>query len=216
MPAFERFNFKPTRPPIVLDFWQPDRNGAGRTFTTVGNWQQPWREVMFQGEVYHWSKHYEFLKFLDLPGRTNQAFELALSSYEEDDKRMLESRGWQVRHALDFSTDLDAYRRYIVGSRGEFTVAKDQNVRVRSGWFSERSAQYLAAGRPVVTQETGFSNILPTGQGLFAFSTMDEIVEAVESVNSDYEHHRRAASAIAQDYFNYEVVLTRLLADIGL
>ena len=216
VPVSERFNFRPTRQPVVLDFWQPYSNGSGHTFTTIGNWEQPWREISFQGEVYHWSKHFEFLKFLDLPSRTNQAFELALSSCNEADQRTLESKGWKVRPALGFSTDLEAYRQYIVESRGEFTVAKDQNVRLRSGWFSDRSATYLAAGRPVITQETGFSNILPTGQGLFAFSTMEEIVQAVESINSDYEHHRRAASAIAQEYFNYEVVLTRLLADIGL
>jgi hypothetical protein len=216
VPVSERFNFRPTRQPVVLDFWQPYSNGTGHTFTTIGNWEQPWREISFQGEVYHWSKHFEFLKFLDLPSRTNQAFELALSSCDEADQRTLESKGWKVRPALGFSTDLEAYRQYIVESRGEFTVAKDQNVRLRSGWFSDRSATYLAAGRPVITQETGFSNILPTGQGLFAFSTMEEIVQALESINSDYEHHRRAASAIAQEYFNYEVVLTRLLAEIGL
>ena len=91
-----------------------------------------------------------------------------------------------MRHALDFSTEMDSYRDYITGSRGEFTVAKDQNIRLRSGWFSDRSATYLAAGRPVVTQETGFSNILPTGAGLFAFSTLDEAAEAVERINKDY------------------------------
>ena len=94
-------------------------------------------------------------------------------------------------------------------------MAKDQNVRLRSGWFSERSATYLAAGRPVITQETGFSNVLPTGEGLFAFSTMDEILAAVEAVNADYERHCRAAAEIAREYFNYDVVLPRMLADVG-
>src|SRR5205823_13423958 len=99
-------------------------------------------ELEFQGEVYHWSKHLEFLKFLDLPAHTNQPFELALSSYNETDQHLLESKGWKVRDALGFSTDLDAYRHYIGRSRGEFTVAKDQTVRLRSGWFSERGARY--------------------------------------------------------------------------
>src|SRR6266496_1407266 len=102
---------------------------------------------------------------------------------------------------------MHSYRRYIAESRGEFTVAKDQNIRLKSGWFSDRSATYLAAGRPVITQETGFSNILPTGEGLFAFSTMEEIVQAVECIDADYERHRRAAHALALEYFNYEVVL---------
>jgi GT2 family glycosyltransferase len=216
VPISNRFDFRPTRQPVALDLWQPYGAGNGQLFTTVGNWRQIWREVKFQGETYRWSKHYEFLKFLDLPARTNQPFELALSSYEEKDKRLLESKGWRVRHSLDFSLDIDAYSAYIGGSRGEFTVAKDQNVRLRSGWFSDRSATYLAAGRPVITQETGFSNVLPTGQGLFGFTTLDEVVEAVERINADYGQHRRAATALAREYFSYDVVLPQLLADIGL
>ena len=125
---------------------------------------------------------------------------------------MLEEQGWKVRHALDFSTDTDAYRDYIADSRGEFTVAKDQNVRLRTGWFSDRSITYLAAGRPVISQDTGFSNIFPTGEGLFGFSTMDEILAAVEAINSDYARHSRAAEEIAREYFAHDVVLGRLLA----
>ena len=219
LPVSDRFHFKPTRQPIVLDFWKSHGNGVGRAFTTVGNWQQlrRYREIYFQGEVYHWSKHYEFLKFLDIPERTKQAFELALSSssYDEADKQTLESKGWLVRDALEFSTDMDDYRQYIANSRGEFTVAKDQNVRLRTGWFSDRSATYLAAGKPVITQETGFSNILPTGEGLFGFSTIEEIADAVEAVNSDYERHSQAASEIAREYFNYDVVLDQILAQVS-
>jgi hypothetical protein len=215
VPLPEDFRFKTTCPPVIPDLWQAQQNDRGGAFTTIGNWKQ-WGRVKFKGEVYTWSKHYEFLKFLDLPGRTNQEFELALSSYEETDKRLLQSKGWKVRHAMDFSEDLDDYRQYITGSRGEFTVAKDQNVRLRSGWFSERSAQYLAAGRPVITQDTGFTNVLPTGEGLFGFLTLDEIVEAVDAVKADYDRHCRAAAGLARDYFSYDVVLKRLLADVGL
>jgi len=215
LPVSERFQFLPTRQPVVLDFWLPHANGTPKTFTTIGNWRQPYPYLKFGGEIYHWSKHYEFLKFLDLPGRSAQEFELALGSYEEADKEMLESNGWRVRSALSFSTDLDLYRSYIAGSRAEFTVAKDQNIRLRTGWFSDRSATYLAAGRPVITQETGFSRIFPTGRGLFEFSTMEEITDAVEKINSDYEGHCRAAFDIAREYFSYDVVLTRLLEDAG-
>src|SRR5256885_14614643 len=102
---------------------------------------------------------------------------------------------------------MDPYHLYVSGSRGEFTVAKDQNVRLRSGWFSERSAQYLAAGRPVIMQDTGFGKVLPTGEGLFAFSTMDDILAAVDRINSDYERHCQAASEIARRYFSFDVVL---------
>jgi hypothetical protein len=217
LPVSSRFHFKPTRQPVVLDLWKGGGEAAeAGVFTTIGNWQQPWREVHFGGQVYHWSKHYEFLKVLDLPRRTSQPLELALSSYAEPDRQMLESHGWRVRHALDFSMDLDAYRDYVSGSRGEFTVAKDQNVRLRSGWFSDRSATYLAAGRPVVTQDTAFDAVLPTGEGLFAFTTVDEAAGAIEQVNADYERHRRAAASIARECFGHDVVLGRLLREVGL
>jgi GT2 family glycosyltransferase len=214
LPVQDRFPLRPTRQPVVMDLWQ-GREGARRDFTTIGNWRQPWRDVNFDGEVYSWSKHHEFLKFVDLPERIDQGLELALSSYEEEDRRMLEGKGWRVRHALDFSTDTDAYRDYIVASRGEFSVAKDQNVRLRTGWFSDRSATYLAAARPVVCQDTGFGNVLPTGEGLFAFSTLDEAVAAIEAINSNYGRHCRAAGEIARDYFAHDVVLGRLLDEVG-
>jgi GT2 family glycosyltransferase len=214
VPLPERFPFKPTRPPVICDWWDNGQPG-GDLFTTVGNWRQYGHDIQFQGETFHWSKHHEYLKFLDLPRRVDQPFELALGSFEESDRQLLESQGWRICNAMDFSADLDAYRHYIRQSRGEFTVAKDQNVRLRSGWFSERSAQYLAAGRPVITQETGFSNVLPTGRGLFGFSTMGEIIAGVEAINSDYAAHCRAAADLAREYFNYDVVLRQFLSKLG-
>jgi hypothetical protein len=216
LPVSERFAFRPTRQPVVLDFWPEDGDTTGRPFTTIGNWRQNWRPVRFRGEVYHWSKHLEFGKIVDLPRRTSQPLELALGSLEESDRQLLEARGWGVRRALDFSLDMDAYRQYIARSRGEFTVAKDQNVRLRSGWFSDRSATYLSSGRPVVTQDTGFGENLPTGEGLFAFSTLQEAAEAIDRINSDYPRHSRAARSVARDYFDSDVVLRRLLGDLGL
>jgi GT2 family glycosyltransferase len=216
VPAPQGFKFRPTRQPVVMDFWEDHGPGGGTTFTTIGNWRQPWREFKFEGQIYRWSKHLEFQKFLDLPSRVDQKFELALSSYEPADQNLLEKNGWAVRPALALSSDLDVYRRYIAESRGEFTVAKDQNVRLRSGWFSDRAVTYLAGGRPVVTQETGFSNCLPTGEGLFGFSTTDQIVEAIQAINADYDRHRRAAWKIARECFSHEVVLTPLLTELGL
>jgi hypothetical protein len=217
LPVSDRFHFRPTRQPVVPELWEPHGNGAGASFTTIGNWKQKWREVTFRGEVYHWSKHLEFLKFIDLPLRTGQAFELALSSrFGKRDLRLLRQNGWSVVDALTFSLDIDAYRAYIAGSRGEFTVAKDQNIRLRTGWFSDRSATYLAAGRPVITQETGFSDNMPTGEGLFAFSTYEDIAHAVAAINGDFERHSRAARAIAHEHFGHEAVLGRLLAEVGL
>jgi hypothetical protein len=215
VPTSDRFEFIPTRQPIVMDLWESFHRGSADTCTTIANWRQPWRTVTLNGEVYHWSKHLEFLKFIDLPHRCDQSFELALSSLEEDDRRLLHANGWKLRESLGFTTDVDAYREYIGQSRGEFTVAKDQNVRLRSGWFSDRSASYLACGRPVVTQETGFSNILPTGEGLFGFSTMEEIEEAIARINGDYERHCAAASRIARECFDYRVVLPAMLDHLG-
>jgi hypothetical protein len=217
VPVPRDFDFKPTRQPVVMDFWEGLSTAAGGALTTIGNWEQRWREVKFQGETYSWSKHFEFLKFVDLPQRRKaQQFELALASYDQKALDLLQSHGWNVVRALDFSMDVDQYRQYIVDSRGEFTVAKDQNVRLLSGWFSDRSATYLAAGRPVITQETGFSNILPTGEGLFAFSTMDEAMDAVDRLNSDYPRHRKAAVNIARECFSSEVVLGRMMKELGL
>jgi GT2 family glycosyltransferase len=217
VPLDSRFPFRPTLPPVLLDFWPPQADGAGPFFTTIGNWRQA-GAVRYEGETYYWSKDREFRKFLDLPSRVGAQFELALSSGSHNDEELalLTGKGWRVRDALAFSSDLDEYRRYIGGSRGEFTVAKDQNVRLRSGWFSERSATYLAAGRPVVTQDTGFGNALPTGEGLFAFSTVEEAAGAIQAINADYERHRRAAAGIARDCFSHDVVLKRLLDDLGL
>lgn len=216
LPVSKLFEFKPTRQPVVLDLWRGVAGDASGDFTTIGNWRQEWREVHFDGEVYFWSKHLEFMKFLDLPSRVGESFELAMGSCDAEERRLLESKGWRMRSALDLSNDMDAYRRYIGGSRGEFTVAKDQNARLRSGWFSDRSATYLAAGRPVITQETGFDEILPTGEGLFSFSTMEEILEAVEEIGANHERHSRAASELAREYFDAETVLASLLAELGL
>ena len=215
LPVSNRFGFKPTRQPVVLDFWNVHREPGDR-FTTVGNWEQIRRVVVYQGEEYLWSKHFEFQKFLDLPRRTSQEFELALGSCDEQSRTILRENGWYLHDAMVISHESDRYRSYIAQSKAEFTVAKDQNVRMRTGWFSDRSATYLAAGRPVVTQATGFENLLPHGEGLFGFVGMDDILAAVEGVNQDYRRHCSAAAAIARECFSYEVVLPALLSEIGL
>ncbi len=206
-----------TRQPVLLDLWESGPP-AREAFTTVGNWKQVGHDLEWRGETYYWSKHHEFLKFIDLPRRTRQPIELAmgLGGLEPDERRLLESNGWRLADAHGFTTDPWRYRDYVRASRGEFTVAKDQNVRLRSGWFSERSACYLAAGRPVVTQDTGFGAALPTGEGLFAFTTTDEAMAALDAINSDYPRHSRAARDIAAEYFRAEAVLARLLTDLGL
>jgi GT2 family glycosyltransferase len=215
LPVADRFDFQPTRQPVVLDFWPQTGPPARDELTTIASWRQQWRTVTLDGETYYWSKDLEFAKFLELPARTGRRFELALGAYEPDDRALLEERGWSVREAAPLSGDLDLYREYVSGSRGEFTVAKDQNVRLRTGWFSDRSATYLAAGRPVVTQSTGFESVLPTGEGLLSFATLEEAVDAVEDVGSRYDRHSSAALEIAREHFDAGRVLRRLLDDVG-
>jgi len=216
LPVPEGFTFLPTRQPVLVDLWEARGLPAGPAFTTIGNWRQDWREVTLDGETYRWSKHHEFLKFVDLPSLSGVPLELALSSIEEQDRDMLAERGWRVRSGLEVSRNLDTYRAYIAGSRGEFTVAKDQNVRLRSGWFSDRSATYLAAGRPVVTQDTGFGAALPTGAGLFAFTELLEAGEALQRIEADYPLQSKAAWDIAREHFRAETVLGDLLDHLGL
>jgi GT2 family glycosyltransferase len=216
LPVQDRYRFIPTRQPVVMDLW-PDRSPQpADVFTTIGNWRQEWRDVTFEGERYTWSKHHEFLKYLDLPGRTGQTFELALSSCEPPERQMLLERGWRVRDGLEVSRGIDRYRDYIGESRGEFTVAKDQNVRLRTGWFSDRSATYLASGRPVVTQDTGFGSALPTGDGLLSFDSLDAAADAISMINSDYARHARAARELASERFDHEAVLRPLLDHLGI
>lgn len=216
LPATRRFPFHPTRQPVAVDLWETNGLPAGDAFTTVGNWRQRWRTVTLGGTAYTWTKDSEFEKFLGLPALTRQPLELALASLDDGDRRKLESHGWRVRDAAEVSLDAATYRDYVRGSRAEFTVAKDQNVRLRTGWFSDRSATYLAAGRPVVTQDTGFGNVLPSGEGLVGVQDVAEAAEAVARINSDYEHHRAAALKLAREYFDAERVLGQLLETVGL
>lgn len=206
-----------TRQPIDLDLWPMAFDPHARFFTTIGNYRQGGNDILYKGEVYYWSKHHEWEKFVSLPGRTTQPFEVAMMPDDLKDRERLCAHGWRLVPPLPMSLDIfGAYPKYFRASRAEFTVAKDQNVRLRSGWFSERDACYLASGKPVVAQDTGFSNALPTGEGLFAFTTMDEAVAAVEAINADYPRHCRAAREIAEGYFEASKVAARLLADIGL
>ena len=218
VPVSDRFEFKPTRQPVVMDFWEPFAATVRPTrFTTIGNWQQPWRSVTFQRRGLSLEQAPRVPE-VPRPAATlpSQRFELALSSFDDEDRQCSSEHGWRVRHAMDVQLRSRRLPRSTSAeSRGEFTVAKDQNVRLRSGWFSDRSATYLAGGRPVITQETGFSNVLPTGEGLFGFSTMDEIEAAIGRINADYARHSQAARAIAREWFDYRVVLGGMLDHLG-
>ena len=231
VPVTARFPYRPTRPPVVLEWWSEPAVAPGPAFTTVASWRQAGKDVEWRGETYTWSKHHEFLKIIDLPRRTPQPLELALAIRgqpgpsdgwvprdQEDAEavRLLTAHGWRVTNAMPLSREIAPYRDYLRGSRGELTVAKDQNVRLRSGWFSDRSACYLAAGRPVITQDTAFGKLVPTGAGLFAFRGLEDALAALDAVNADYAAHAAAARETAAGYFRAETVLAKLVEDCGL
>ncbi|MCU0589508.1 MAG: hypothetical protein MUF52_15315 [Syntrophobacteraceae bacterium] len=211
----ERYRWLPTRQPVVMDLWEnPFPPDPRAPYTTITTWHNKGKSIVYQGEKYYWTKDREFLRFVDLPRRRPVPFELAVVVDEETD-RLLRGNGWSLVHSLPVSKDVNAYRQYIQRSRGEFTVAKDQVVRPVTGWFSDRSASFLAAGRPVITHETGFSKFLPTGRGLFGFLTMEDILAAVDVIESDYAGACRAAKEVAAECFAAEKVLGSLMERAG-
>lgn len=206
--------WRPTRQPVVLDLWAGG-DPAGCAFTTVGTWDTPDRDVTYRDETFRWRKRTEWLRFLALPALTGSRLELAMGVPAADRER-LRTDGWRVVDPLAVSADPWRYRDYLRGSRGEFTVAKDLNVRFRSGWFSDRGACYLAAGRPVVMQDTGFGDVLPLGPGLHAFRTVQEAAEAIKAIEADWPRASRHAAEVARECFAADKVLAGLLAGAGL
>ncbi len=207
----------PTRPPILLDQW-PEQSPAPAPakFTTVGTWRNKGNDLELGGRTYYWSKHLNFGKMLEVPRRAGQVVELATDITSGPDYERALAGGFCLRPVVPMSLDIDTYRDYLCSSRGEFTVAKDLYVSTHSGWFSDRTACYLAAGRPVVTQFTGFEESIPTGVGLLGFDDATSAVQALCEVNSDYPRHARAAREIAREYFDADRLLDEIAEVIGL
>ncbi len=208
----------PTRQPVVTDLWKTSRAPAsGAVFTTVANWNtSDLKDFVWRGEKYLWSKSREFLRFIQAPKKSGETFELATDIKDEATRARFIRNDWRFRAPMDLSVDHRLYRDYLRRSKGEFTVAKDQYVRLHSGWFSDRSACYLAAGRPVITQQTGFTELYGGAVGLLAFQSLGEIAEAVRMINADYRRHSRAAREIACEFFEAEKVLRSLLERAGI
>lgn len=204
-----------TLPPVVLDHW-PVSAAAGSAFTSVITWRGPYGPVEYAGKTYG-SRVHEFRRFATLPGLTATPFELALDidPAEQRDLRLLRENGWRLVDPRAVVADPHAYRRYIQGSAGELSIAKGMYVRTRSGWISDRTACYLASGKPVVAQDTGFERALPTGEGLVSFATLDQAAEAVAEVERNRARHARAARALAQEYLDSNRVLRRLVDEVG-
>jgi hypothetical protein len=204
------FDWRPTRQPVVLDLWPFTPPPPNARFTTVLQWDS-YPALEHDGRRFG-MKSESFGPFFELPRRTGVELELALGSRVAP-RSELEAAGWHLRNPLEPTATPWTYRRYLRASLGEFTVAKHGYVAAHTGWFSERSANYLAGGRPVVSQDTGFSDVLPAGEGLLAFTTPDEAVAAIEEVAADPARHGRRAREIAVEFFDSRSVLTRLLED---
>jgi hypothetical protein len=203
--------WRPTRQPVLLDAWRPTPGPEDGRFTTVMMWDsydaREWR-----GERYG-MKSQEMERVLAMPSRCGARFEVALGGPTAPHDR-LSVLGWHVADPLAVTCDPWDYQRYIAASKAEFGVAKHGYVTSACGWFSERSVSYLALGRPVIVQETGFSRHLPTGDGLLAFETLDEAVSAVGAVDAHYRRHARAARDLVEAHFDARRVLARLLDEV--
>lgn len=202
--------------PVVLEHWPAADEIAHDALTTVGNWRA---DGSFEHNgVFYGQKGHSLRELISMPTRTSESFLLALAIHpdEKKDLEALARNRWRIVDPLTVAATPADYRRFIQGSKAELGLVKQGCVVAPCGWFSDRSVCYLASGRPVLAQETGFSRLLPTGEGLFAFETEEGALEAVEELNRDYPRHARAARALAEEHFDSDKVLSRLLAQLGI
>jgi hypothetical protein len=207
------YNWIKTMQPVVLEHW-PLVETMDYGLTTVGNWRG-YGPIKHAGTFYGQKAH-SLRRFIELPMRVDERFMPALAIYANDERDLaaLAEYGWTLLDPAEVAATPDDYRRFIQGSKAEFGIAKSGYVASRCGWFSDRSVCYLASGKPVIAQETGFSRALPVGQGLFAFDSVGEVLAAIDRINGDYREHARAARGIAEEYFESDKVLSRLLEEV--
>ena len=206
--------WQPFFPPVALDFWPMQTEPPIRPFTTVAQWRG---ENASWGNDHYGPKRDEFVRFIDLPNKASQELELALLIHpsETEDIDQLRQHHWLLTDPYQVARGMHGFEKYVRGSRGEFSVAKQGYVKLRSGWFSDRTACYLASGRPALVQDTGFSEHLPTGEGLLAFSTMEEAVRGLNAIHANYAKHCAAARDLAVRFFSAAKVLLSLLERSG-
>jgi hypothetical protein len=206
----------PTLPPTVLSKWPFEDPVEPGRFTTVASWRGPFGPVSHGGHSYGLKVH-EFRKFAELPKRAAGTFELALDIHPADgaDRDLLLRHGWRVVDPASAVAGPLDFRRYVQGSSAEFSAAQGIYVDTRSGWFSDRTARYLASGKPAIVQDTGLGQTLPVGEGLLTFRTLDEAVERVHEVMEDPERHRKAARALAEEHLDSDLVLGKMLEYVG-
>lgn len=206
-------HWKFTRTPALMDEAAPDPSQHSGRFTTIMDWQSN-KPVEFRGKTYG-QKDIEFEKFMDLPKRVECAMEVAVSGRSVPKQRLAQN-GWLLRAANEVTQSVDSYRRYIIQSMGEFSVAKNAFIETQSGWIGDREGVYLSYGKPVVVQETGFSKHLPCGRGLFSVRDVEEAAEAIAEIHADYRQHSLAAREIAEQYLSPEKVVGEFLNKAGL
>ena len=197
-----------TRQPVLLDAWRVTPGDEAGSFTTVMQWES-YPPLEHDG-VRYGMKADSFQDYLDLPATTGANFEVALGS-DWEPRELLRSHGWSVRHSLELSGDPWIYQRYIEGSKAEFSVAKQGYVQARTGWFSERTAAYLASGRPALVQDTGFTDWLGEGAGVVAFDTPEAAAAGAHDIATRYREHCAAARELAETHFDSRSVLTDLV-----
>lgn len=204
-----------TLQPLVLKHWPISQTIDHDALTTIGNWRG-YGSIEHQG-VFYGQKAHALRQFIELPMHTDEKFLLAMAIHPDEtrDLAALKTNGWKLLDPLRIAGTPASYQQFIQVSKAEFGIAKSGYVESRCGWFSDRSVCYLASGRPVIAQETGFSHYLPTGKGLFSFETKDDVLDGIDAINADYPRHSRAARAIAEEYFDSDKVLTRLLQSVG-
>ena len=204
--------WRPLVDSVVPDLFAVDAAEPEASFTTVMSWQSM-RPRVYQGKTYG-NKDLEFERFEKLPQLTNVPLEVAVSGRDVPWERLARA-GWRARNANEISTSFESYAAYVRRSRGEFTVAKHCFVETNCGWFGDRAAVFLASGRPVVMQDTGWAEHLPCGEGLFAVRTVEEAAEALDKVERDYARHSRRAREIAEEFLDSEKVFRGLLSELG-
>jgi hypothetical protein len=210
-------HWRPVRQPVVLGDWPMQSSESLDRFTTIANWRGPFGPIEHAGRTYGLKVH-EFRKFIELPARSDQRFEIALDIHPADDadREALERSGWCLVDPQAAARTPDAFRRYVRGSGAEFSVAQGVYVDTRCGWFSDRTTRYLASGRPALVQDTGFAETLPTGEGLVAFRTLEEAVAGAADIASRHPEHCEAARRIAEEHFAAERVLARFCEQAGI
>ncbi len=204
-----------TRPPVLLDYWPMTETATPDRFTTVATWRGPYGPVEYNGVTYGLKAH-EFRKVITLPRLAPQLFEIALDIHPSDDRdrAALHAHGWRIVEPRVVASDPLGFRSYVQGSGAEFSVAQGVYVATQSGWVSDRSVHYLASGKPVLLQDTGYEHVYPVGEGLVPFRTLHDAVAGAARIAGDYRAQSRAARRLAETYFDSDRVIGRLMEEL--